>query len=82
MFRRVVPSIIRSSELYVQQQAYVRYCYLLARGNEMELEMELEPVQDCTYSNRCTSDRYCYLLASGNEMELGTGTGTSSNTDL
>jgi hypothetical protein len=37
MFRTVFPSIIRSSELYIQQQAYVkRYGYLLASGNEME----------------------------------------------
>ena len=35
MFRTVFPSIIRSSRLYIQQQAYVRYCRLLASGNEM-----------------------------------------------
>jgi len=37
VFRTVFPSIIRSSRLYIQQQVYVRYCYLLASGNEMEL---------------------------------------------
>jgi len=34
MFRTVFPSIIRSSRLYIQQQAYVK---LLASGKEMEL---------------------------------------------
>jgi hypothetical protein len=37
MFRTIFPSIIRSSTLYIQQQVYVRYCYLLASGNEMDL---------------------------------------------
>jgi hypothetical protein len=30
MLQTVFPSIIRSSRLYIQQLAYVRYCYLLA----------------------------------------------------
>jgi len=30
MFRTVFLSIIRSTRLYIQQQAYVRYCCLLA----------------------------------------------------
>ena len=41
MFRTVFQSIIRSSKLYIQQQAYVRYCYLLASGKEMELQLHL-----------------------------------------
>ena len=39
VFRTVFPSIISSSRLYIRQQAYVRYCYLLASGNEMELHL-------------------------------------------
>jgi len=34
MFRTVFLSIIRSSRLYILQQAYVTYCCLLASGNE------------------------------------------------
>jgi len=37
MFRTVFPSIIRSSRLYIWQQAFVRYSCLLASGYEMEL---------------------------------------------
>jgi hypothetical protein len=38
MFRTVFQSIIRSSELYIQQQAYVKQLLLrAASGNEMEL---------------------------------------------
>jgi len=38
MFRMVFPSIIRSSRLYIQQQAYVKQILLLlASRNEMEL---------------------------------------------
>jgi hypothetical protein len=37
MFQTVFPSIIMSSRLYIQQQVYVRYGYLLASGNEMEI---------------------------------------------
>jgi hypothetical protein len=37
MFRTVFPSIIRSSELHIQQQAYVKQVLLPAvRGDEME----------------------------------------------
>ena len=39
MFRTVFPSIIRTYRLYIQRQAYVRYCRLLASGKEMELLM-------------------------------------------
>jgi len=45
MFRTVFPSIIRSSRLYVQQQAYVKQILLLlANGNEMELQFHLVPL--------------------------------------
>jgi hypothetical protein len=42
MFRTVFPSIIRSSRLYIQQQAYVKQILLLAAsGDEMELQFHL-----------------------------------------
>jgi hypothetical protein len=75
MFRRVSPSIIRSSGLYIQQQTYVKQIVLpTASGNEMELEtstcfgqsLHLSPgVQDCTYNNRHMSNRYCYQQLAG-----------------
>ena len=38
MFRTVIPSIIRSSRLHIQQQAYVKQLLLpAASGDEMEL---------------------------------------------
>jgi len=44
MFRTVFPSIIRSSRLYIQQQAYVKQL-LLASGNEMDLVPASEQTQ-------------------------------------
>ena len=38
MFRTVFPSIIRSTKVYIQQQAYVKQ---LLSGNEMELQFRL-----------------------------------------
>ena len=39
MFRKVFPSIIRSSRLYIQHQVYViQTLRLLASGKEMELK--------------------------------------------
>ena len=38
MFRKVFPTIIRSSKLYIQHQVYViQVLWLLASGHEMEL---------------------------------------------
>ena len=42
MFRTVSPSIIRSLRLYIQHQVYViQVLWLLASGNEMELQLVL-----------------------------------------
>jgi len=44
MFRTISPSIIRSLRLYIQHQVYVVYVlWLLASGNEMELQSHLVP---------------------------------------
>jgi hypothetical protein len=44
MFRTVFPSIIRSLRLYTQHQVYVmQVLWLLASGNEMELQFHLVP---------------------------------------
>jgi len=44
MFRTVCPSIIRSLRLYIQHQVYViQVLWLLASGNEMEMEFHLVP---------------------------------------
>ena len=45
MFRTVSPSIIRRSlRLYIQQQVYgIQVLWLLASGNEMELQFHLVP---------------------------------------
>jgi hypothetical protein len=43
MFRTVFPSIVRSSRLYIQQQAYVKQILLPAASeNEMEHQRTLE----------------------------------------
>ena len=42
MFRTVSPSIIRSFRLYIQHQVYfIEILWLLASGNEMELQFHL-----------------------------------------
>ena len=44
MFRTVFPSIIRSLRLYILHQVYViQVLWLLANGNEMELQFHLVP---------------------------------------
>jgi hypothetical protein len=44
MFRAVVPSIIRSSRLHIQQQAYVKQLLLpAASGDEMEVSFHVVP---------------------------------------
>ena len=44
MFRTVFPSIISSLRLYIQHQVYVmQVMWLLASGNEMELQFHLVP---------------------------------------
>ena len=44
MFRTVFPSIIRRPRLYTQHQTYVtQVLWLLASGNEMEMQFHLVP---------------------------------------
>ena len=44
MFRTVPPSAIRSLRLYIQHQLYViQVLWLLASGNELELQFHLVP---------------------------------------
>ena len=44
MFRTVFPSIIRSSKLYIRQQAHVKQLLLPAvSGNEIEMEFHFFP---------------------------------------
>ena len=78
MFRMVFPFIIRSSILYIQQQAFVKQI-LLSACHHQEFKtvhtatgicqrdtavcLPSSGVQDCTYSNRHLSKRYCCLLA-------------------
>ena len=66
MFRTVFPSIIRSSRLYIQQQAYVKQILLTAWSSG---------VQDCAYSNMHMSNRYCWLLDHQEFKTVHTATG-------
>jgi len=44
MYRAVSPSVIRSPRLYIQHRVYVvQVLWLLASGNEMELQFHLIP---------------------------------------
>jgi hypothetical protein len=44
MYQTVFPSIIRSLRLYIQHQLYViQVLWLLAGGNEIELQIHLVP---------------------------------------
>ena len=72
LFRTVFPSIIRSSRLYIRQQAFVKQIllspiYFILERHSTSFGRSFRPsseVQDCTYSNRHLSNRYCCLLAS------------------
>ena len=76
--RTVFLSIIRSSRLYIQQQAYVKQILLSAWTLDVQdwtcsnrhmsnryCWLWPSGVQDCTYSNRHMSNRYCLLWPSG-----------------
>ena len=61
VFRTVFPSIIRSSRLYIQKQAFVKQIMLSASTCFGTSFRPSSGVQDCTYSNRHLSNRYCCL---------------------
>jgi len=54
MFRTVFPSIIRSSRLHIQQQAYVKQLLIpAASGDEMEMEFHLVPASSSCLTYAC-----------------------------
>ena len=86
--RTVFLSIIRSSRLYIQQQAYVKQILLSAWTLDVQdwtcsnrhmsnryCWLWPSGVQDCTYSNRHMSNRYCCLLDHQEFKTVHTATG-------
>jgi len=65
MFRTVFPSIIRSSRLYIQQQAYVKMILLLPCAAVCLLASRQQHLFGCCmYSlELLMMDRYCCLIA-------------------